>query len=199
MKGLSKVFSILALVFLMLFLFGCSSFVTFNDRAMSIDDVINISKTKVDAEVLISQIDATYSKFQLTPEDIVRLKNEGVDDEVIKYMVESDITPDRFSWEYGYSQYDYWFNYYNAYYYPIYDYYYSPMFHYRYGRMPYNSPSSYYDYPTPYVSRRQPGMVGKYYRYYPLFPPDGRDNLRRDRMYRDEEKSERRRTVDPNN
>ena len=156
----------------MLLLSGCSSFVTLNDRSMSIEDVIALSKTKMDSEVIISQIDATHSKFRLTAEDIVRLKDAEVDDDVIKYMIESDFTPPRYNWEYGYSSYDYWFNYYNAYYYPISG----------FGRAPYYYPHPYTGYPTPYISQRERGLVGDFYRYYPLVPPEEYEYyFRRDR------------------
>ena len=166
---------------------GCAAFVTVNERAMSVDDVILITKSKVDSEVIISQIDATRSKFQLTADDIIRLKNEGVEDDVIQYMIESDFAPERFPRDYGYSQSDYWFNYYNSYNFP----YSSPT--YRYGASPYNTyRSPYYNqsyyYPYTYYTGWRLGLSSpgvSSYRYngplYGRYPSYGNEMYRRDR------------------
>ncbi len=152
MKVLDKFFGIIIIGSILLMISGCSSFIYFRERALSIDDIINMSKANAGKDIIIRQIEVTHSKFRLETADIIRLKNENVDDEVIEYMIASDFTPDAFSWEYGYRPYDYWYyhydNYYYPPYYPVYDYnyYYSPFWdglrgvpQYRY-RSPYSYP-----------------------------------------------------------
>jgi len=173
---------------------GCSSLMVYNERAISLDDVINLSKAKVSSDAIIGHIDATHSRFKLSSDDIVRLKNEGVADDVIEYMIETDMTPERYRRDYSYSPYDYWEHYFNSYYYPIYDYYYNPFSDYYY-----NYPYSYYNYPlydynfggfpyyrSPYVVRRRPGLVGRFYEYYPSVPLYERDAFPGDRFRRPE-------------
>jgi hypothetical protein len=129
---------------------GCSTLSTVNPRAASIEDIISMSKAGVGSEVIKSHIEATRSRFQLSPEDIVRLKKEGLTDDVLMAMIQSEnvsSAPALFNWEnpnWGFTPYDN-FNYYN---YPT-GYYLSP-----------------YDYP--YIVFRQPGLLGRFYNYYPL-------------------------------
>jgi hypothetical protein len=146
---------------LLLLISGCSSlFLTFEDRSMTVDEIIELSKVKVGADVIIRQIETTHSKFRLDTADIIRLKNEGVEDDVIEYMIGTVFTPERFSWEYGYAPYDYWYyHYYYPSYYSFYDYYsyYSPFWGGLRG-MPYYRTRSPYYYPvnvqTDYYRRR---------------------------------------------
>jgi hypothetical protein len=66
---------------------GCAAMFV-NPRAVSIDDVIYLTKHKLASEVIIKHLRVTRSRFSLTTGDIVHLKDEGVDDEVIGYMVD---------------------------------------------------------------------------------------------------------------
>jgi len=157
---------------------GCAAFMVVNERAMTVDDVISLSKAKLGSDVIIRQIEVTRSKFRLTPTDLVRLKNEGVDDDVIESMIETETIPEGYGWGYGfgYTPYDYWYNQYYPYYnYPIYDYYYNPFSMYQYWGRPYNN-----YWRSPYTVRRTPGMVGRYYEYYPAEPLPGREPAYRD-------------------
>ena len=179
MRVLSKVLRII-IIGLIFIISGCSEFVTFGDRTMTIEDIIKISKTKLDSEIIIRQIEITHSKFKLETQDIIRLKNEGVEDDVIEYMIGTDFTPDRFSWEYGYTPYEYSYYYFNSFYYP-YTYNtgsYYPNYDDYYYRMHY--------YPYLFQSNIQELMqsghrIGRYYyqpgysRYNPFYPPSGRD------------------------
>ena len=80
---------------------GCSQLgLTIGDRSMLEEDVIEMTAAGLDADIIIGEIDATYSKFWLETADILRLKKAGVDDEVIKYMIETTQEPARFAWEY---------------------------------------------------------------------------------------------------
>ena len=86
---------------LLLIISGCSPlFLTVGSREMSVDDVISLTKIDLDSDIIILQLESTYSKFRLDTSDILRLKNAGVDDEVIKYMIQTTSAPGRFSWEY---------------------------------------------------------------------------------------------------
>ncbi|MDP2983143.1 MAG: hypothetical protein Q8O92_07430 [Candidatus Latescibacter sp.] len=129
---------------------GCSTLSTVNPRAASIDDIISMTRAGVGSEVIKSHIEATHSRFQLSSGDIVRLKKEGVADDLLKAMIQTEnisSAPPLFDWEnpnWGFTPYDN-FNYYN---YPT-GYYLSP-----------------YDYP--YIVFRQPGLLGRFYNYYPL-------------------------------
>ncbi|MFC1650714.1 hypothetical protein ACFL2X_04020 [Candidatus Latescibacterota bacterium] len=139
MKKSINAANMILLGFLLLFITGCSSFVTFDNRKMSVDDVISLSKINLDTDVIILQIKSTYSKYRLDTAEILRLKTEGVDDEVIKYMIETTHAPERFSWEYRES--------------PINDSYYN--FNqseevYDYNKRPYGDRNRIYPYVSPY-------------------------------------------------
>jgi|GEM_PF-4164812 hypothetical protein len=80
---------------------GCAPLhLTVDKREMSVDDVISLSKIDLDSDIIILQLESTYSKFRLDTQEILRLKTAGVDDEIIKYMIETTSDPGRFSWEY---------------------------------------------------------------------------------------------------
>ena len=165
MRALVNISRILIGGVILIMIWGCSSFVTFNERKLDIDDIIEMSKVEVSSDVIIRQIEATHSKFELEPEDIIMLKKEGVEDDIIEYMIETDFTPQWFTRDYSYTPFNYWYNYYYPYYsysYPMYDY---DIYHYRYGGMPF------YNYWRPYVNYRDPGLVGRFDRYYPLVSP----------------------------
>ena len=100
------------------------------------------------------------------------LKNAGVDDDVIEYMIETEFIPEQFTWDYGRAPYDYWYYHYNYAYYPSYDYY-NPYSMYSNWGMPY--------YRSPYTVQRRRGLVGRYYDYYPVTPPPGREHYLRER------------------
>jgi len=138
---------------------GCSSFLAVNERAMTIEDVINMTNAEVGADIITRQIEVTRSQFILDPDQIIQLKKAGVDDKVLEAMIETEEIPAHFNWEYGYSPNEYWFNYYNQWY-PVYHYY------------PYNYPG--YNYSSsayPYSVFRRSGLVGRFYRYAPIYPP----------------------------
>ena len=141
---------------LILTISGCSPlFLTVDKRKMSVDDVISLSKIDLDSDIIILQLESTYSKFRLDTTEILRLKNAGVDEDVIKYMIKTTSDPGRFSWEYRDSPMNasfYGFNGSGLYYDNIY----SPNPD-TYGTIPYVSP---YTYPvniqTDYFRRSNP-------------------------------------------
>lgn len=56
-------------------------------RAMTIQDVIDLARSDVGDQVIMSQIDASGQVFVLTVQDILDLKNAGVSDRVITCMI----------------------------------------------------------------------------------------------------------------
>jgi hypothetical protein len=56
-------------------------------RAVTIDDIVALSKAGVAESVLIAVIDADQTVFTLTPQQIIELKRAGVADSVVTKMV----------------------------------------------------------------------------------------------------------------
>ncbi len=53
---------------------------------MGIADVVSMTHNHISEEIIIRQIDTTNSAFQLTSDDIVYLRSQGVSDRVIGFM-----------------------------------------------------------------------------------------------------------------
>jgi hypothetical protein len=141
---------------------GCASFSTVNPRAMSLDDIIALNSAGTSPDVIKEQIKATGSRFTLSPEDIIRLKNEKVPDEVVQAMLEPETHSEEAQWNYSNpvypapyehfaSPYDFWHDYY-------------------FGIPPYDNMRFGY----PYMVYRQPGLIGRFYTYRPIAPPFSR-------------------------
>ena len=111
---------------------GCSSHMVENRPQVSVEDILNMTNAGVGADIIIRQIDVTYSLFRLDPDQIIRLKEAGVDERVIEAMIDRDEDAEAVDLVKSYSLYDYWFNYYNTFYpvnlyaYPVYPYLYDP-------------------------------------------------------------------------
>jgi hypothetical protein len=58
-------------------------------RQMGIADVIHLAQNHVSDDVIISQIRTTGSRFQLTSNDTILLKQQGVSDAVVEEMLRS--------------------------------------------------------------------------------------------------------------
>jgi hypothetical protein len=56
-------------------------------RAVTLDDVVALSRQGVDASIVIAVIDADRTVFSLTPDQVVALKKQGVADAVIVKML----------------------------------------------------------------------------------------------------------------
>jgi hypothetical protein len=56
-------------------------------RAVTLDDIIALSKAGVSSEILVAVIDADRTIFNLTPGEIVNLKRAGVPNDVIVKML----------------------------------------------------------------------------------------------------------------
>ena len=138
---------------------ACSSLAIINERAATVEDIINMTKAEVGPDVIKRHIEVTRSQFTLDPDQIVRLKEAGVDDRVIKAMLDTDEAAELVDLEKSYSLYDYWFNYYNSHYpvnlysYPVY-----PIINFSWGS-------------GPYSSYRWSGELGRYYRDFPVGLP----------------------------
>ncbi len=118
---------------------GCSSISTVNPRALTVEDVAAMAEAGVGAGVIQRQIEATRSRFELTADDIIRLKRAGVADDVLTAMIGSGEERQGSS---AVSVYDSW---------------YDPL-----------SPAYMGPYGSPYVVYRNPGLIGRFYSYYPL-------------------------------
>jgi len=162
---------------------GCSQFMNINERAVSVEDIINMTKAEVGEDVIMRHIEVTRSRFELSSDQIIQLKKAGVGDKVLEAMIDTEDRPEHFDWEYGYSPNEYWSNYYNQWY-PAYTYYPS-------GYPTYSYSSSVY----PYSIYRRSGLVGRFYRYVPIYPPMWNYNRQRwtmpgeqDSLLKEEEK-----------
>jgi hypothetical protein len=78
---------------------------------MTKQDVISLSQAKVSDDVIISQIKASDSHFQLTTQDILDLVNAGVSDKVIDAMIKTGQTSEKVEGSGGYYYYPpyYWY------------------------------------------------------------------------------------------
>ena len=60
-----------------------------NGEPLSVEDVKAMSQAGIDDNVIMSQIQSTHSVFYLTSQDIINLKNIGVSQRVIDYMIQT--------------------------------------------------------------------------------------------------------------
>ncbi|MFC1490000.1 hypothetical protein ACFL6K_02195 [Candidatus Latescibacterota bacterium] len=152
MRNYTLNFVLLSVGLLLIIFSGCSVMM-YNERAISLEEVIDLSKAEVGPDVIISHIDATNTIFKLTSEDIIMLKEEGVDDDVIEHILETDIDSGIYNGMNSTLSYDYYSN--------------------RYSGYPYYGGLSLYS--SPYYVRRTPGLVGRFYEYAPSVPLYSRD------------------------
>ena len=92
---------------------------------MTVDDVIALARDSVGDEVIINQMKATHSYFQLTNQDIRDLKKNGVSERVINAMIKTSDQPrsareQEASWYPMYVYPDFYWYPYSAYYSPWY-------------------------------------------------------------------------------
>jgi hypothetical protein len=52
-------------------------------------DIISMVKAGLPDEEILRRIDATRTVFRLSADDVVRLRNEGVSDRVVNYMLDT--------------------------------------------------------------------------------------------------------------
>jgi hypothetical protein len=56
-------------------------------QILSLADIKSLAKAEVADDIIISQINNTHSRFSLTAQFIIELKNAGVSEKVIAYMM----------------------------------------------------------------------------------------------------------------
>ena len=96
---------------------------------MTVDDVIALAQDSVADDIILEQIKATHSRFQLTNNDIRDLRKNGVSSKVITVMIKSANEPQpsrnravNYPQYYAYPDY-YWYpypSYYSSWYSPVY-------------------------------------------------------------------------------
>ncbi|HTY37366.1 MAG TPA: hypothetical protein VMH23_09660 [Bacteroidota bacterium] len=96
--------------------------------AMTVDDVIALAQDSVGDDVILDQIKATHSRFQLSNNDIRDLKKNGVSDKIVRAMIKTASEPPAKSQTVA-SQNYYWYPDYYWYPYPsFYSPWYSPVY-----------------------------------------------------------------------
>ncbi len=59
------------------------------EEQLSIEDIKKMSNAGIKDDVIINQTDATNSRYDLTSEEIIELKNSGVSQNVINHMIQT--------------------------------------------------------------------------------------------------------------
>ena len=54
---------------------------------LSLADIMSMSKAGLSDAEIIQRVEVTYTVFKLTADDVVRLRNEGVSNGVVTYML----------------------------------------------------------------------------------------------------------------
>jgi hypothetical protein len=60
---------------------------------LSISDVVALARAKVSDDAIVAQIQKTRSFYHLSPTDIVNLRNAGVSDKVVNFMISTASVP----------------------------------------------------------------------------------------------------------
>ncbi|MFC1693690.1 hypothetical protein ACFL1R_09315 [Candidatus Latescibacterota bacterium] len=147
----------IAITIALLAISGCSGMVNVPERpVLVVDDIIKMSKAEVGSGIIKLKISSTRSHFRLDSDNILMLKEEGVPDDVIKAMLDTDEGAEEYDLERSYSEYDYWFNYYNTNF---------PINFYGYPYVPYM-----FFFSSPYATPvyRWSETLGRYYREFPV-------------------------------
>ena len=58
-------------------------------QQLNVQDVINMSRNGLSDEVIINQINVTKSVFHLSSNQIIEMRNQGVSERVINYMIDT--------------------------------------------------------------------------------------------------------------
>ena len=103
-------------------------------KAMTMQDVITLSKNGVSDSLIIGMLDATDTWFRMTPQNVVEMKNAGVSDRVIAAMMEqpSSTEPPTVIYRYYDPTPGYWYGWYSPWY--------GPRIAFRYGHRPFSHP-----------------------------------------------------------
>jgi hypothetical protein len=77
----------LTLAFAAAFAIGCAT--TPRPAPLTQADIISMVKAGVTDEEIMRRIDYTRTVFRLSSDDVIRLRNEGVSDRVVNFMLET--------------------------------------------------------------------------------------------------------------
>jgi hypothetical protein len=67
---------------------GCATTVP-RPAPLTQTDIVSMTKAGMTGEEIIRRIDATWTVFRLNSDDVVRLRQEGVSDRVVTYMLDT--------------------------------------------------------------------------------------------------------------
>ncbi len=138
---------------------GCATHTTArraDERSLTEAEIMEMTRADAGANVINRMIDVNGAKFDLSIDDIVRLKKAGVDEEVIAHMIGTGDAAREADIDRSYDLYDYWFNYYNTFY-PVNIHFYPIAAHIGYLSGRFHNP--WY---------RWSGELGMYYRNFPV-------------------------------
>jgi hypothetical protein len=85
-KGLIKELLLLGLIISILIFYGCASSY-YQYPPVTIEEIIKLSEEKMPAEQIIDKIKRSQTAYRLSADEIVEMKNAGVDSKVIDYML----------------------------------------------------------------------------------------------------------------
>lgn len=165
MKGIVNnvmVVRMLAAVLMAASVAGCSAMMTAEEPvkpAITVDDVLAMSDAGIKPSIIIRKIEITKSDFSLSTDDIIRLKEKGVDDDVVTVMLGANDEAREADREMGRAYYEKSINFYITHYpsFLPFDRYY-PIMNYSYG-------------PFPGMRYQWSGVEGAYYRDFPVGLP----------------------------
>ena len=74
---------------LLLFVMGCATHKPAPPPPLTQSDVISMVKMSVPDDEIMRRIDETRTVFRLSSEDVVRLRNEGLSDRLVSFMLDT--------------------------------------------------------------------------------------------------------------
>ena len=78
---------VLAIAFVAAFVIGCAT--TPRPIPLTQADIMSMVKAGVPDEEIMRRIDDTRTVFRLSSDDVIRLRNEGVSDRIVNYMLDT--------------------------------------------------------------------------------------------------------------
>ncbi len=85
-KSSIKKFNFLSLIISLMILCGCATYY-YQYPPVTIEEIIKLSKERMPAEQIIYKIKRSQTAYRLSADEIVEMKNAGVDSKVIDYML----------------------------------------------------------------------------------------------------------------
>jgi hypothetical protein len=84
--GMTRIFYVTLLV---LSVMGCATHRPAPPPPLTQSDVISMVKMSVPDEEIMRRIDETRTVFRLSSEDVIRLRNEGLSDRLVSFMLDT--------------------------------------------------------------------------------------------------------------